>query len=243
MKSCEFKIKKSNGQRIAAKAFLPGNGESQYPTAIFSHGFGGCYKDLEHHGIEFSDAGVACIFIDFCGGGLRSESDGSMMEMTVLTEMDDLLEAFEQIKQMNFVLAEHISLIGESQGGFVSAMVAARLQEQVKKLVLWYPAFIIPEDSQKRYAVGENVCFGTPLSPDYNAAARNIDVYSIIPAYKGPVKILHGDQDAIVPLKYSQTAAEAYDNASLLVFAGAGHGFTGEDSKKAGRISAEFIAE
>ena len=232
---------KENGKKIAAKAYLPGDGRDKYKTAIFSHGFGGCYKDLEHHGEAFAQRGIACVFIDFCGGGMRSESDGNMLEMTVLTEMEDLREAIAHVEKLEFVLPNELSLIGESQGGFVSAMVAAQLPEKINKLVLWYPALVIPDDSRRRFAEGDNTCFGTPLSPDYNAASKDIDVFAEIPKYRGPVKIIHGDKDTVVPISYSNRAVEVYENAELLVIEGAGHGFDGEDSKLAGKVSAEFL--
>ena len=46
-----------------------------------------------------------------------------------------------------------------------------------------------------------------------------------IAAYPGPVLIIHGTKDAIVPLEYSQRAQQAYPNGQLCVIEGGGHGF------------------
>ena len=42
----------------------------------------------------------------------------------------------------------------------------------------------------------------------------------MIGAYTGPVLILHGDKDAIVPLRYSERAAQIFPNAELVVKTG-----------------------
>ena len=82
-------FQKKNGQKIAGKAYFAGV-DKKYPTVIFAHGFGSNYRDLEHHGAGFAESGINCIFFDFCGGGLKSLSDGKMTQMTVLTEAEDL---------------------------------------------------------------------------------------------------------------------------------------------------------
>ena len=38
--------------------------------------------------------------------------------------------------------------------------------------------------------------------------------------------IFHGTEDAVVPISYSQEAANAYSNARLRVLPGEGHGFS-----------------
>ena len=239
----ELTFTKKDGKVIRGVVYLPDSlkeGE-KCPTVIFSHGFGGNYRCLEHHGNGYAKAGIACVFFDFCGGGLESLSDGSMKEMTVLTEADDLEAVFDQVRSLEFADPEKLYLQGESMGGFVSAYVAAKKKDLVKGLILWYPAFVIPDDSRVRYEKGDDTCFDVDISPDFNRAAMNIDVFAVIPAYKGPVKIIHGDRDEIVPLEYSVRAVKVYDNAELVVINGAGHGYEGADSDKARRLSIDFI--
>lgn len=95
-------FQKKNGQKIAGKAYFAGV-DKKYPTVIFAHGFGSNYRDLEHHGDGFAESGINCIFFDFCGGGLKSFSDGKMTQMTVLTEAEDLTEVISQVQQMENV--------------------------------------------------------------------------------------------------------------------------------------------
>ncbi len=237
----EFTFRKANGDRIAAKAFFPEEHGKKYATAIFSHGFGSNYRELEHHGPGFVQAGLACVFFDFCGGGAQTKSDRTMREMTVLTEAEDLEAVIAAVKTLAFVDPARIVLVGESMGGFVSALVAARKPEEVQRLVLWYPAFIIPEDARARDAAGKTTALGMPISPAYNRTAMEIDIYGEIEKYKKPVKIIHGDEDPIVPLRYSEEALKHYENASLRVLPGAGHGFDGADSVTARELTVEFL--
>lgn len=39
--------------------------------------------------------------------------------------------------------------MGCSQGGFVSGMTAAQLKEQIRGLIMFYPALCIPDDARK----------------------------------------------------------------------------------------------
>lgn len=49
------------------------------------------------------------------------------------------------------------------------------------------------------------------------------------------------DADEIVPLSYSELAQQRYTNASLKVIPKAGHGYEGEDSENARKLSIDFI--
>lgn len=231
---------KSNGQQIQGKAFIP-DAAGRYPTVIFAHGFGGNYRGLEHHGEGFADDGIVCIFFDFCGGGVESLSDGKLTEMTPLTEASDLKTVVNEVCNLNYVDPDKLFLQGESMGGFVSAYVAAGMADRVKGLVLWYPAFVIPDDSRRRFEAGENSVFGMEICPDFNRVAMDIDIFDEITGYKGPVQIIHGDADPVVPISYSNRAVDVYDEAKLLVIPKAGHGFDGADSVLARETSINFI--
>ena len=108
----ELEIKKENGYRIAAEAFVPGDGGGEYPTVIFSHGLDSNYRELEHYAPYFEEAGIASIFFDFCGGSLDTKSEGSMEEMTVLTEAEDLRCVLDEAKKYDFVDTDRIYLAG-----------------------------------------------------------------------------------------------------------------------------------
>lgn len=53
--------------------------------------------------------------------------------------------------------------------------------------------------------------------------------------------IIHGDEDNIVPLEYSQKADKIYKNSKLKIFHGEGHGFSDIANRQTIRLLIEFI--
>lgn len=218
---------------------------SPAPLLILSHGFGGSHVDHKDYTDFFYSKGLSVFSPDFCGGGLESKSDGSMLEMTVLTEAEDLNAVIDFFKDdPRFT---HIFLMGFSQGGFVSAYVAARRPRDVSALVIEYPAFVLQDDARRRadasgaFPPTSNV-MGQIIGRVYNEAAVSFDIYDVIGGYTGEVLLLHGDRDEIVPLRYSTRAAQAFPNARLIVLPGQGHGFTGAERRKAMEAEWQFFS-
>ena len=65
------------------------------------------------------------------------------------------------------------------------------------------------------------------LSGDYIRVAQTIHVEDEIARYGGPVLIVHGDADDVVPYSYAERANELYKNATLVPVHGADHCFVG----------------
>lgn len=237
----EMTFEKKDGKKIRGRIYLPERRGQRLPVVIFCHGFGSHFRELMHHGDGFAEAGICCLFFDFCGGGPESLSDGKFEEMTVETECGDLETVIDCVKTLEYVDPERIFLQGESMGGLVSALTAARHPGDIRAMVLWYPAFGVPDDAGRRYEAGEREVFGLRLGEDFDREAREIDVYGTIPAYGGPVLMIHGDQDAVVPIGYSEKALSVYRDARLTVISGAGHGYDGADSAAAREYSIDFI--
>ncbi len=236
-----LEVVKNNGKTIRGLIFRPDTTEGKYPVAIFAHGFGSNYHELMHHGAGYAESGIVCVFFDFCGGGEESTSDGTMLEMTVLTEAEDLEDVMDTVLDLPYVNKDALYLQGESQGGFVSALVGDRRKEDIKGLILWYPAFVIPDDAKERFKTGSTNIFGHEISPEYDKAAKDIDVTELQINFGKPVLIIHGDKDDVVPIEYSRTAAANYGYATLKEIIGAGHGFDGQDSDDAREMSIFFI--
>ena len=74
---------------------------------------------------------------------MMGQSDGKTTDMSVLTEVSDLCTVIEYAKGLEYTDSTNILLMGCSQGGFVSALTAAKLRDEIRKLVLFYPAFCI----------------------------------------------------------------------------------------------------
>lgn len=236
-----------NGEKkIYAKMYLPEEEQETYPAVIISHGFNGSYKDNEDRAEFFAQNGYAAVVFDFCGGGRTSKSDGEMTEMSVLTEAADLNAVIDGMLSFEYVEPENLFLLGASQGGYVSAYVAAQRAEDINALALLFPAFSLQDDCWERHGSIENIpetelVMNNTLGAIYSQDAMSIDIYEVIGGYKGDVLICHGTHDELVDISYSERAAEVYENAELKVIDKGGHGFQGKQLKESNAYLLDFL--
>ena len=236
----------ADGKRIFGTLHVPDDEKDVHPLVVMSHGFGGAHMPEDPLASDFAHAGYLAYGFDFCGGGPASRSSGNMLEMSVLTEADDLNLVLDALLQREDVDKGKVCLFGRSQGGFVSAYVAAQRPDDVSALAMYFPAFVLQDDARAR--ADENGAFpetaevgGRVVGRAYGEAAVSFDIYDVIGAYHGKVLIVHGDADAIVPLSYSQRAVDCYDDARLVVLPGQGHGFREGGNPEAAKITLDFL--
>ena len=206
------------------------------PVAIVSHGFMANQDTVKTYTKTLARLGYAAYCYDFCGGcaGGRGKSDGATTDMSVLTEVRDLEAVIDYARSREYNGTE-LLLAGCSQGGFVSALTAAKHPELVSKLVLFYPALCIPDDARAGRMMfarfdPKNIpeiidCGPMKLGRLYAADMVEMDPIAEISAYHGPVLIIHGDKDKIVNVDYSRQAQRGYPNAKLHIIEGGAHGF------------------
>lgn len=222
-----------DGHAIYGKIYIPDGAREPMPAVIFSHGYGGTHAIGAPYAQALAEKGFVVYCYDFRGGSNASRSDGSPLEMSVFTEKADLEAVLSMLQSLDYVDGERIFLMGTSQGGMVSAMAGAAHPEEVRGMMLLYPAFCIPENARAQFStlesVPDQVSFFSWLTVGrrYVEDVWEYDVYADAAAYEKNVLILHGDQDGIVDIAYSQRAIEAYPAAELKVIQGAGHGFSG----------------
>ena len=166
--------------------------------------------------------------------------------MSVLTEKSDLEDVLEAVRRIRGVDPDSVFLLGASQGGMVSALTAAAHPEQVKGMILYYPAFCIPDDWKKTYPSEEEIpdqreFWNMELGKIYFQDVRDLDPYEEIGRFEKKVLILHGDADDVVPVEYSKRAEACYPQAKLEILPGEGHGFCPAESRKAAKKILEFI--
>lgn len=220
--------------------------EEPVPLIILSHGFGGNHSGNNDYSDRFVKDGFATFNLDFCGGGWGSRSAGKMEDMSVLTEAEDLNAVVD-----HFLTDERFSCImlwGASQGGFVSGYVSAQRPDDIRAVVMEFPAIVLQDDAREKMLPDgtfpeTSKILGISMGRKYNEDAVSFDFYEHIASYTGPVLILHGDKDPIVPLRYSERAVEVYENAELVVYPGQGHGFMGKSRNDAMEKELAFFAE
>ena len=215
--SCE-----RDGLTIKGTVFLP-KGKTDCPIAVISHGFMANQMFSQIHAQNLAKMGYAAFCFDFCGGTLVGSSDGDSTDMSVLTEAEDLKAVIEFAKEQSYTDENELVLLGCSQGGFVSAIVAAEMKEEVDALILLYPALCIPDDARSGEMMfakfdPQNVpetfwCGPMKLGRRYVTDVIEMDPYEIIHQYTGKVLIIHGNQDKTVDISYALRAVETYSQA------------------------------
>ena len=231
---------KNGDLNIYGKFYYPEgfDASQKYPVVIMSHGLGSRAEMVERAKWPkaVTEKGFIAYAFDFCGGGMNSLSDGDFMEMSVLTEASDLNAVIDFVKSQAYADPDNLFLLGQSQGGFVSAITAASRPEEVKAMVLVYPALCLVDDLHEfvpdlAEVTGDTVetAMGT-LGAVYARDAYDIDVMNEIAKYTGDVMIIHGMNDKTVPYSYSLEAiTTAYSAASseLVLITGkkSAHGF------------------
>ena len=240
-------VLKRDGLKIWGRLYIP-DAETPLPLVICSHGFGGNHEHVKSYAEAFARNGIAAFAFDFIGGGYGSKSDGTMKEMSVLTEAADLCTVMDYMREMPEINPGQIFLLGASQGGFVSSYVAGIRPDDVAGVIALYPAYVLQDNAWKQTPDPDHIpetisLMGVTLGGIYNRDAQSFDIYDIIKNYPGKVLILHGTVDAIVPISYSERAAEVFPNAELIRYEGANHGFIGQDLTRSENESIAFVQE
>lgn len=185
---------------------------------------------------SLADKGIASIRFDF-GGHWNSE--GKMQNMTIGKEIEDALAMWEFARSLPYV--GNIGLLGHSQGGVVASMTAGILSSKGNApagLVLIAPGSVVQDACRNGKFFGARFtpsdppefvrCFGImKLGREYIMTTQSIDIYGTAGTFTGPVRIIHGDKDGIVPMSCSERFAETYGDASeLIVVEGENHMIT-----------------
>lgn len=218
-----------NGSRhIYGELFTPQTVKKNKPIAIIAHGFNGTHDYARNYHETLSRLGYQCYAFDFPCGSVRSRSDNNTMNMSILDEVSDLKAIVKYFRSKG---NKHIVLVGESQGGLVSALTAAELKKEVSQLVLVYPALCIPDNWRQRYPRKEDIqdvteLWGVKMGRRFFEEIHEMKPLDVIGQYRGPVLIVQGDADRVVSMDDSRRAQQLYaPGTKLHVIAGAGHGF------------------
>lgn len=234
------------------KGFDPETGKC--PMVILMHGIfsSGNIVPMPALARELADAGIASIRFDF-GGHWRSE--GEMQHMTIGKEIEDALALWEYVKTLPYV--SEISLLGHSQGGVVASMTAGILESRGEKpagLVLIAPGSVVQDACRNGRFFGAEFnpadppeyvkCFGImKLGREYILSTQELDIYGTAKAYTGPVRLIHGSKDTIVPMSCSEKFVETYGNRSeLIVVEGENHMIT-RKKKEVVTLTVSFFEE
>ena len=228
-----------DGNRIYGMMYYDTNKSKKQPAVILSHSSSLTHEAMMGYASAIAKMGYAAYCFDFCGGSDKSKSDGATDDMTVFTEVEDLRAVVKTVKSLGYVEPSEVYLLGSSQGGLVSALLADECPDDFAGMILFYPAFNIPELVKMFSGFGDWGNIGNwgdygdwgdfggmmSMSEKYIESIKDFDVWSHIGKFSKPVCIIHGTSDMIVPISNSEKAATLYPSATLNKIEGANHGF------------------
>ena len=248
-KEYEYEVREiwvdNNGDKIYGEAYIPIT-DGKSPLILTSHGMGMNHESGASYAKKYAPRGFAVYTWDFRGGSNKNNenrSDGSNLEMSVMTEVSDVDAILETAKTWDFVDTNRIFLQGGSQGGLVTAISGVRHEDEVAGLILLYPAFGMAalgdrysDDMPEEIEIG-SMTVGKPFFKDM----VGYDVRDEIPGFDKPVLILQGSEDDLVLPSVTKAAADLYPDAEYRIIEGAEHGFSGEHLYIAANYAMEFL--
>jgi dipeptidyl aminopeptidase/acylaminoacyl peptidase len=217
---------------------LPSQVTKPVPAVLILHGFTG--QRLEPHRLFvlfsrlLAQRGIASMRVDFRGSG---ESEGTFDEMTPSREVEDVVAAYQVLRDRPEVDGSRLGLLGLSMGGMVAALSVAQPGLDFASLALWAPAHPkvwlgpIPEDASGEHvwaAYRESASkpgatigfdettdrmdfFGNPVSRAFFHDLLALDSFQTVTAHRGPALVVHGTADPTVPISVGQTYAEVLE--------------------------------
>lgn len=196
------------------------------------HGFGSS-KDRPHNILSAAamrEAGAATLRFDLYGHG---ESGGEFRAHTLYKWISNTMAVIDYARKQGY---KDLYLAGHSQGGLVAALVAGMEADRISGLILRAPAFLIPGAARIGNMTGRtfdpthvpdriSIFKEVELDGNYVRVAQTIHAEDAVDRYRGPVLILHGTEDDVVPLEDSREMANRYANCEMAIMKGETHHF------------------
>lgn len=237
--------------KLHAELERPAETAAAAPLVILCHGFADSCNSplLKQIAKDLYDNGIASLRFDFNAHG---KSEGEFRNMTVPNEIEDLKEVVRWAQSQPWVSS--VSLLGHSQGGVVVSMTAGELGDSIiSNVVLMAPAAVLRDDALRGNTMGamydpwnmtaDYVVIpwnGLQLGRDYIRSAVTLPIYETARNYQGPVLILHGTHDRVVPYTYGERYHYDYPHSTLKLLPGEDHGFS-QNPAEAARMASDWL--
>ncbi len=180
--------------RVEAWLFLAA-GDGPRPTAIFAHGNGELIEDWEGDMRRLAAAGVNSLIVEFPGYG---HSEGKPSRAT-LRETYSL--AFDRLAERTDVDSDRIVAFGRSMGGGAAGDLALDRPAA---------ALILASTFSSTMAVANEI-----LVPGFLVRDR-FDNQRVVTDFEGPVLLMHGTADDVIPFSHAETLAAARDGLEII---------------------------
>jgi pimeloyl-ACP methyl ester carboxylesterase len=184
------------GLRVEAW-LLPGTAAGPAPVLIYTHGNGELIDYWADEFVPLRAAGIHILLVEYPGYG---RSGGSPSEASVTAA---LVASFDRVVADPRIDPRRIIGYGRSLGGGAIAQLAAR--RPLAALVL-ESTFTSLTDIVRRYFI-----------PDVLVRNR-FDTRAVLANFRGPVLLLHGQFDQVIPVAHAEALKAAAPRAELHVF-------------------------
>lgn len=253
----------SRGIAMPVTLVTPALGAGQRaPLVVMAHGHGGSRQEgggFKLLAEALAARGIASIRMDFpgCGDSTEPFTNNNLGNMLL-----DLEAARAYAAGLPTIDGDRLGLLGYSMGGRVAVLAAAQ-NPGYRAMVAWTPALNdgavrealefggeeayreLRERARANGMVEYTTRWGTTLQLGYRwfTDLENTRPLESLRSFTGPLLVLYGDQDDVVPPDVSEAAIAAASNSSEVlrrVIKGANHGlgfYTNEPS-----IAADVVA-
>ena len=216
----------------------------RFPLVVLAHGYRppGAYDPLDvsrEERIFLARSKFVVLHPDYRNYG-RSSREGNRLVERPRGYPEDLLNAVTALRQADlpFVRGGRANLLGRSMGGGVALQAAVARPGWFRSLVLSSPVSSDPADNFRRWVVpGSKLrdkvvdAYGLPRDNEAFWAAASAQRY--VQRLRVPVQLHHGTSDDVCPISWSRSTVGAVrrtgGRAQLYTYAGAEHGFEGND--------------
>jgi alpha/beta superfamily hydrolase/peroxiredoxin len=235
--------------KLAAKLVRPKT-TGKSPLVIVCHGFTGNKDEslLTLISDSLANRGIASLRFDFNGHG---QSEGDFVNMTVPNEIEDAKNVVRWARQQDWVSA--IAMVGHSQGGVVTSMVAGEMGDTLASVALLAPAAVLRDDAIRGNTMGKTY---DPLNPPeyvelygghrlgraYIKSAFSLPIYETAAHYQGPALIVHGTGDRVVPYTYGERYHEQWKDSEFELLPEFDHGFS-QNQYRVAQLVSDFFAK
>lgn len=232
---------------IHTPADLPG----RRPVVLVCHGFKGFQEwgFFPYVAELLAARGFHTVRFNFPGAGMRPGDElvtdlEAFRRATFSRDLDELLWLIDRIDSLDpeRIDPERLGLFGHSRGGGTAVLAAAdpRVVERLRALVTWAAVATFDRTSAQQKAAcrrdgellvvntrtGQELALGSEVLEDLEANSERLDILAAAGRRRAPWLIVHGTEDASVPVeeaaRLGDHAAEPYE---LVEIEGTGHTF------------------
>ena len=172
------------------------NGSERVPAVLFTHGNAEFIDDWPTNLDGFRRMGVSVLLVEYPGYG---RSEGMPSQETV---MEAVIAGYDWLVDRSDVDSTRIVAMGRSLGG--GPAVALAEQRPVSALIL-----------QSAFSSVAAIAWSAYRLPPFLVLDR-FDNRRALASFDGPVLIVHGRNDEVIPYRNGVTLAEVAENAKLI---------------------------